>query len=64
MVIYSDRTNKFLAVLRFLENSFSSEYNATLQQMYQRDVEVFVNLSVKTLPQIILYGVLIRLREH
>ena len=55
MVIYSDRTNKFLAVLRFLENSFSSEYNATLQQMYQRDVEVFVNLSVKTSPQITLY---------
>ena len=26
--------------LRFLENSFSIEYNATLQQMYQGDVEV------------------------
>ena len=25
--------------VRFLENSFSSEYSATLQQMYQGDVE-------------------------
>ena len=30
----------YSSVLRFLENSFSSEYNATLQQMYQGDVEV------------------------
>ena len=26
-------------IVRFLENSFSSEYSATLQQMYQGDVE-------------------------
>ena len=33
-------------VLRFLENSFSSEYNPTLQQMYQGDVEVGLELCV------------------